>query len=87
MTKLTLLLAGAMLTLPTIAMADPGPKADKPDRYELIDGTTHATPGAMFQYIRDRDNGWATGNPKDIVDAYPDEFDNVGDLIAQKRID
>lgn len=53
--------------------------------YVLEDGTVHATPGEMFQYLRTRDNGLAAGNPKDIVDAYPDEFDNVGDLIRQKR--
>lgn len=56
-----------------------------PKRYVLEDGTTHATPGEMFQYLRTRDNELAAGNPKDIVDAYPDEFDNVGDLIQQKR--
>ncbi|MET3900469.1 hypothetical protein ABIB57_004435 [Devosia sp. UYZn731] len=53
--------------------------------YVLKDGTVHDTPGEMFQYLRDRENGLAAGNPKDIVDAYPDEFDNVGDLIHQKR--
>jgi hypothetical protein len=53
--------------------------------YVLKDGTVHDTPGEMFQYLRDRDNGLAAGTPKDIVDAYPDEFDNVGDLIHQKR--
>lgn len=53
--------------------------------YELDDGTVHATPGDMLQYLRSRDNGLAAGNPKDIVNAYPTEFDNVGDLIQQKR--
>jgi hypothetical protein len=59
-------------------------KAEK--TYVLKDGTVHETPGEMFQYLRTRDNGLATGNPKDIVDAYPDEFENVGDLIEQKRV-
>ena len=55
--------------------------------YVLEDGTVHATPGEMFQYLRTRDiEGYAAGNPKDIVDAYPDEFENVGDLIDQKRV-
>jgi hypothetical protein len=64
------------------AMADEGASKKV---YVLVDGTTHDTPGAMFQYLRTRDNGLATGNPKDIVEAYPDEFENVGDLIDQKR--
>jgi hypothetical protein len=54
--------------------------------YVLEDGTVHETPGDMFQYLRTRDNGLAAGNPKDIVEAYPDEFENVGDLIEQKRV-
>ena len=53
--------------------------------YVLEDGTVHETPGAMFQYLRTRDNGLAAGNPKDIVNAYPDAFETVGDLIHQKR--
>lgn len=56
-----------------------------PKTYVLEDGTVHATPGEMFQYLRTRDNGLAAGNPRDIVDAYPEVFDNVGDLIRQKR--
>ena len=52
--------------------------------YVLKDGTVHDTPGAMFQHLRTRDT-LAAGNPKDIVNAYPDEFENVGDLIEQKR--
>lgn len=56
-------------------------------QYELVDGTTFTNAGAMFQYLRDRDNGYAAGNPRDIVDAYPDEFENVGDLIHQKRVE
>ncbi|MEO8685538.1 MAG: hypothetical protein ABI414_11945 [Devosia sp.] len=71
------LLAGA-----TGTMADEG-KHD--GTYVLKDGTVHDNPGEMFQYLRTRDNGLAAGNPKDIVDAYPDEFKNVGDLIDQKR--
>jgi hypothetical protein len=59
----------------------------KPEKsYVLKDGTVHETPGAMFQYLRTRDNGLAAGNPKAIVEAYPDKFENVGDLIQQKRV-
>ena len=29
----------------------------------------------------------ASGNPKDIVNAYPDQFETVGDLIHQKRVE
>jgi len=50
----------------------------------LIDGDTFSNPGQMFQYLRTRTDA-AAGNPKAIVDAYPDSFDNVGDLIQQKR--
>lgn len=53
--------------------------------YVLKDGTVHENPGEMFQHLRTRDNGLAAGTPKDIVNAYPDEFENVGDLIDQKR--
>jgi hypothetical protein len=73
----------AILTNAT-GMADEGASKKV---YILEDNTVHDTPGAMFQYLRTRDNGLATGNPKDIVEAYPDEFDNVGDLIDQKRDD
>jgi hypothetical protein len=66
----------------TGTMADEG-KHD--GTYVLEDGTVHDNPGEMFQYLRTRDNGLASGNPRDIVDAYPDEFENVGDLIDQKR--
>lgn len=60
--------------------------AQGPDReLTLVDGTVHENPGSMFQHLRERDNGYAAGNPKDIVNAYPDEFENVGDLIHQKR--
>jgi len=50
----------------------------------LVDGDTFSNPGQMFQYLRTRTDATA-GNPKAIVDAYPGEFDNVGDLIQQKR--
>ena len=50
----------------------------------LVDGDTFSTPGQMFQYLRTRTDA-AAGNPKAIVDAYPNSFDNVGDLIEQKR--
>jgi len=50
----------------------------------LIDGDTFSNPGEMFQYLRTRTDA-AAGNPKAIVNAYPDSFDNVGDLIKQKR--
>ena len=56
-------------------------------QYELVDGTSFTNAGAMLQHLRDRDNGYASGNPKDIVEAYPEEFDNVGDLIHDKRVD
>jgi len=49
----------------------------------LIFGGDQANPGAMLQYLRSRERG-ASGNPKEVADAYPDEFDNVGDLIQQK---
>lgn len=55
--------------------------------YEIVDGTTFTNVGAMLQHLRDRDDQFAAGNPKDIVEAYPDEFDNVGDLIHEKRQD
>lgn len=55
--------------------------------YEIVDGTTFTNAGAMLQHLRDRDDEFAAGNPKDIVEAYPDEFDNVGDLIHDKRQD
>lgn len=50
----------------------------------LVNGDTFTTPGKMFQYLRVRTD-LAAGNPKAIVDAYPDSFANVGDLIQQKR--
>lgn len=72
----------AFLVGVTGAMAEEGKHEGS---YVLEDGTVHDTPGDMFQYLRTRDNGLAAGNPKEIVEAYPDEFDNVGDLIEQKR--
>jgi hypothetical protein len=50
----------------------------------LINGDTFTNPGQMFQYLRTRTDA-AAGNPKAVVDAYPWVFDNVGDLIQQKR--
>lgn len=69
-----------VLAVPAPVYADPG---NKP--LTLVDGTVHDNPGAMFQYLRTRDNGLAAGNPKAVVDAYPNSFRNVGDLIHQKR--
>jgi hypothetical protein len=68
------------------AYADPETNSRGGKQYQLVDGTTFTNPGSMFQHLRDRDNGYASGNPKDIVEAYPDEFENVGDLIHQKRV-
>ena len=51
---------------------------------ELADGSTYKNPGKMFQHLRIRDDGNAAGNPKDIVNAYPDSFDSVGNLIDKK---
>lgn len=88
MTKLIALVVGAAVLMSTAVSADPGQNAKKGGHdYVLLDGTTHDNPGEMFQYLRTRDNGLASGNPKDIVEAYPDSFKNVGDLIAQKRVD
>ena len=50
----------------------------------LVDGDNFSNPGKMFQYLRTRTDASA-GNPKAIVDAFPGSFDNVGDLIQQKR--
>lgn len=69
------------------AYADPEANNGGGKSYELVDGTTFTNAGAMIQHLRDRENGYASGNPKDIVEAYPDEFENVGDLIQQKRVD
>ncbi|KRA98077.1 hypothetical protein ASD83_13550 [Devosia sp. Root685] len=67
--------------------ADPATNNGGGKRYELVDGTSFNNAGAMFQHLRDRDNGYASGNPKGIVEAYPEEFENVGDLIHDKRVD
>lgn len=69
------------------AYADPNTNNGGGKRYELVDGTTFSNVGAMIQHLRDREDGYAAGNPKDIVEAYPEEFENVGDLIHQKRVD
>lgn len=84
-TSNTSLLLGLGLALLTTqpGMADQG--NGNGTTYVLEDGTVHETPGAMFQYLRTRDNDLAAGNPKDIVNAYPDSFETVGDLIHQKR--
>jgi len=75
-------------TVATLSLAGLVPaQAQGPKQMVLEDGTVHRNAGEMFQYLRDRDNGLAAGNPKDIVNAYPDEFENVGDLIDQKRAD
>jgi len=50
----------------------------------LVDGDTFSNPGKTFQYLRTRTDA-AAGNPKAVVNAYPDSFSNVGDLIQQKR--
>lgn len=69
------------------AYADPQTSNGGGKRYELVDGTTFTNAGTMLQHLRDREDGYAAGNPKDIVEAYPEEFENVGDLIHQKRVD
>ena len=80
MKAFSLLVAAAALSL-----AGFSPALAKDKTYVLVDGTVHDNPGEMFQHLRTRDNGYAAGNPKDIVNAYPDQFENVGDLIEQKR--
>lgn len=88
MMKLVALVFGATVLMSAAASADPGQNAGNGGHeYVLLDGTTHDTPGEMFQYLRTRDNGFAAGNPKDIVEAYPESFENVGDLVDQKRTD
>ena len=78
----SLLLGFSLALLATqTGMADQG----NGTTYVLEDGTVHETPGAMFQYLRTRDNDLAAGNPKDIVNAYPDDFATVGELIHEKR--
>lgn len=75
---------GLMLCAVPAAMADAG--NGNGTTYVLDDETVHETPGAMFQYLRTRDE-LAAGNPKDIVDAYPEAFDTVGELIHEKRVE
>ena len=80
------------LAFATIALATAGAHADsKPEhagqQYELVDGSTFTNAGEMMQHLRDRQDEYAAGNPKEIVDAYPEEFENVGDLIQEKRVD
>ena len=87
MTKLIALVFGAAVLMSTAVSADPGQNANNGGHdYVLLDGTTHDNPGEMFQHLRTRE-GLAAGNPKDIVEAYQASFENVGDLIAQKRVD
>ncbi len=83
--KSLLLGLGLALLATPAAMAEEG--KGNGTTYVLEDGTVHETPGAMFQYLRTRDNNLAAGNPKDIVNAYPEEFETVGDLIHQKRVE
>ncbi len=84
-TKSVLLGLGLALLATQVGMADAGKVNGT--TYVLEDGTVHETPGAMFQYLRTRDNNLAAGNPKDIVNAYPESFETVGDLIHDKRAD
>jgi hypothetical protein len=83
MKKLIAVALGVTVLASTAAYA--GPNGGK--QYVLEDGTVHSNPGEMFQHLRTRDNGYAAGNPKDVVEAYPTEFENVGDLIQQKRVE
>ena len=43
-------------------------------------GNPYKNPGLMFQDLR----AGRGDNPKQVVDAFPASFDNVGDLISQK---
>jgi hypothetical protein len=83
--KALLLGLGLALSATPAAMADQG--NGNGTIYVLEDETEHETPGAMFQYLRSRDSNLASGNPKDIVDAYPEEFGTVGELIHEKRVE
>jgi hypothetical protein len=80
--KSLLLGLGLALLATPAALADAG----NGTTYVLEDETVHETPGAMFQYLRTRDE-LAAGNPKDIVNAYPEEFETVGDLIHEKKVE
>lgn len=83
--KALLLGLGFALLATQAGMADQG--NGNGTTYVLEDETVHETPGAMFQYLRTRDSNLAAGNPKDIVNAYPEEFETVGDLIHDKRVE
>lgn len=92
MMKSAALVLGLVLTATSAAYAAPENENANSGNgggklYELVDGTTFTNAGSMFQHLRDRDDGYTSGNPKDIVDAYPAEFENVGDLIHQKRVE
>ena len=82
--KSLLLGLGLALLATPAALADAG--NGNGTTYVLEDETAHETPGAMFQYLRTRDE-LAAGNPKDIVNAYPEEFETVGDLIHEKKVE
>lgn len=84
--SVTVAIAIALLAM-SGAYADPATNNGGSKQYELVDGTTFTNAGAMIQHLRDRENGYAFGNPKGIVEAYPEEFDNVGELIDEKRVD
>lgn len=87
MTKSATLALAVALFATSGAYADPGTSNGGGKHYELVDGTTFTNAGAMIQHLRDRDGDYASGNPKDIVEAYPEEFENVGELIHEKRVD
>lgn len=83
--KSVLLGLGLALFATQAGMADAG--NGNGTTYVLEDETVHETPGAMFQYLRTRDGDLAAGNPKDIVNAYPEAFETVGELIHEKRVE
>jgi len=84
-TKSVLLGLGLALVATQAGMADAG--NGNGTTYVLEDGTVHETPGAMFQHLRARDDDLGAGNPKDIVNAYPEEFETVGDLIHDNQVE
>ncbi len=45
-------------------------------------GQEFKNPGKTFQYMRS--DAHPDENPKDVVNAYPNDFRNVGDLVHQK---
>ena len=86
-----IIIAALAASCTTTALADPGGpgtgnngNGNGNKTLTLVDGDTFSNPGQMFQYLRTRTDA-AAGNPKAIVNAYPNSFDNVGDLIQQKR--